>query len=71
VSAPLGKRLIAAAPYMLLGPITGPLTAGVVRNLRKGHPVLAGLYAVAIVEIMVALPLVTTKLTLNLVAASH
>lgn len=32
------------APYLALGPITGPLIAGVVLNLRDGRPVLASLY---------------------------
>lgn len=32
------------APYLALGPISGPLTAGVVLNLRDGRPLLASLY---------------------------
>ena len=57
------KRL---APYFLAGPITGPLLAGVVINFRGGRPVLGSLYAVALVENIVLLPLITAKLGLNL-----
>lgn len=32
------------APYLLLGPVSGPLTAGVVNNLRGGRLVLASMY---------------------------
>ncbi|HEY2177820.1 MAG TPA: hypothetical protein VGH15_04500 [Caulobacteraceae bacterium] len=36
------------APFFVLGPISGPLTAGVVLNLRGGRPVLASLYGLAL-----------------------
>lgn len=42
---PTIKRL---APWLLLGPITGPLAEGVYRNMRAGDPVLAWLYALAL-----------------------
>lgn len=45
-------------PYVLLGPVTGPLAAGVMRSLRAGQPFLAGLYAFAVIEAWVVLPLV-------------
>jgi hypothetical protein len=35
------------APWILLGPITGPLAEGVYRNLRAQNPGLATLYALA------------------------
>jgi len=57
------KRL---APFFLIGPISGPLLAGVVFNLRAGRPVLAGLYAIALVEFIILLPVVTARLGLNL-----
>ena len=47
------KRL---APFFLLGPISGPLLAGIVFNFREGRPVLALLYAVALIEFTVLLP---------------
>lgn len=52
------KRLRRWVPYFLLGPVTGPLAAGVVRSLRARQPLLAGLYAFAVVEAWVVLPLV-------------
>lgn len=58
------KRL---APFLLLGPISGPLLAGVVFNYREGRPVLAGLYAIALFEFVVLLPLVVARLGLKLV----
>jgi hypothetical protein len=36
------------APWLLLGPISGPLAEGAYRNLRQGETVLAGLYLLAI-----------------------
>jgi hypothetical protein len=59
--SPKFKRL---APFFLAGPISGPLLAGVVLNLKEGRPVLASLYAVALAEITVCLPLITAKLGL-------
>jgi hypothetical protein len=41
---PIRKTLGKVAPYLVLGPVSGPLTAGVVVNLRGGRPFLAGLY---------------------------
>jgi hypothetical protein len=57
------KRL---APYFLVGPISGPLLAGVVINFRGGRPVLASLYAIALVEFTVCLPLIVAHLGLRL-----
>jgi hypothetical protein len=39
--APAWRRL---GPYLILGPVSGPLTAGVVNNLRGGRPFLASMY---------------------------
>jgi hypothetical protein len=36
------------APWLFLGPLTAPLAEGMFRNLRKGEPVLASVYAFAI-----------------------
>ena len=57
------KRL---APFFLVGPVSGPLLAGVVFNAREGRPVLAGLYAVALIEFTFLLPYVTASLGLKL-----
>ncbi len=56
------KRL---APFFLLGPVSGPLTAGIVFNLRGGRPVLALLYALALAEFVFLLPVVTARLGLS------
>jgi len=56
------KRL---APYLLLGPITGPLCAAMVHHYRGGRPVLATLYGIAMVEIIVLLPVITASLGLK------
>lgn len=57
------KRL---APFLLLGPISGPLLAGVVFNFREGRPVLAGMYAIALIELTLLLPVIVAKLSLRL-----
>jgi hypothetical protein len=55
------------APFLLLGPVTGPLVAGVVFNFREGRPVLGSLYAILLVMLTIYLPLITARLGLNLV----
>ena len=40
--------------------------AGVVLNFKEGRPVLGSLYAIALVEMTICLPLITAKLGLNL-----
>jgi hypothetical protein len=62
------KRL---APFFLIGPISGPLLAGVVFNFRDGRPLLGSLYAVAFTEFLFLLPAVTTKLSANLVQMGY
>ena len=57
------KRL---APYFLIGPISGPLLAGVVHNLRGGRPVLGLMYAVALIEYAILLPFLMTKMVVAL-----
>ncbi len=54
------------APFFLAGPISGPLLAGVVLNFKEGRPVLGSLYAIALAEITICLPLITAKLGLAL-----
>jgi hypothetical protein len=54
------KRL---APYFLAGPISGPLLAGAVLNFNAGRPVLGGLYAVALAQYTVLLPVAAAHMT--------
>ena len=53
------------APFLLLGPITGPLIAGVVFNFREGRPVLGTLYAIAAATVTICLPLITARMGLD------
>ena len=62
--SPRVKRL---APFFLVGPISGPLLAGVVFNFKEGRPLLGSLYAIALTEFVILLPLITAKLGLALV----
>jgi hypothetical protein len=41
-------ELLKIGACSVLGPITGPLVAGVVRNVRKGRPFVAAIWALAI-----------------------
>ena len=63
---PKAKKVLYWAPFLAMGPISGPLAEGVVRNLRKGNKVLAGLYAFAVVETFFVLPIALAAATLNL-----
>lgn len=58
----ISPSLKRVAPFLLLGPITGPLVAGVVLNLRDGRPILAAMYAVLTVELTVASPILAAAL---------
>ncbi|HEY5288600.1 MAG TPA: hypothetical protein VIJ59_01075 [Caulobacteraceae bacterium] len=49
-------RVARLAPFFALGPISGPLTAGIVLNFRRGNPVLATLYCVALTLWLVLAP---------------
>lgn len=60
--SPKVKRI---APFFLLGPVSGPLLAGVVFNFRDGRPILGTLYALALAEFTFLLPTITTKLGLQ------
>lgn len=60
------SRLRRLAPYFLIGPISGPLLAGVVFSYRAGRPLLATLYAIALIQYLILLPLLVGKLGLKL-----
>ena len=65
-SRPKARKVLYWAPFLAMGPISGPLAEGVYRNLRKGNRILAGLYAFAVVETFFVLPIVVAGATLNL-----
>jgi hypothetical protein len=50
------------APFLLIGPISGPLLAGVVFNIRGRRPILATLYAILLALFIILLPLITARL---------
>jgi hypothetical protein len=61
------SRFRRLAPYFIIGPISGPLLAGVVINFKEGRPILAGLYSVALVQWAIFLPALVAKLGIRLV----
>lgn len=65
-SRPKTRKVLYWAPFLAMGPISGPLAEGVYRNLRKGNRVLAGLYAFAVVETFFVLPIIVAGAALNL-----
>jgi hypothetical protein len=56
MSSRAGPRIARLAPFLLIGPISGPLLAGVVFNFRGGRPFLGTLYAILLVLFYVLLP---------------
>lgn len=60
------SRFQRLAPYFIVGPISGPLLAGVVINFREKRPVLGSLYAVALLECAVALPALVAHMSARL-----
>jgi hypothetical protein len=45
----------------LLGPLTGPLTAGLVFAIRAGRYGMAGVYALGVVEVWFGLPAIVSR----------
>lgn len=57
-SGPIGvARVARLAPYLILGPVSGPLTAGVVVNWRGGRPFLASMYGFLLASWLLLAPL--------------
>jgi hypothetical protein len=59
---PLAQTLKRLAPFLALGPISGPFLAGVVNNFRGGRPILGALYAIALFEWLALIPLTLSRL---------
>jgi hypothetical protein len=51
---------------MLLGPISGPLTAASVHYFRKGEPVMGALYMLVTANVFFLLPILLAKASLKL-----
>jgi hypothetical protein len=45
------SRFRQIAPWLLLGPITGPLAVGMYRNIRRNELILASLYGLALMVV--------------------
>lgn len=60
------ERFKRIAPYLLLGPISGLLVAGVVFNVKAGRPMLAAMYVTLLIQYVVLLPYVTAALGIRL-----
>ncbi|HEX7758364.1 MAG TPA: hypothetical protein VF459_02600 [Caulobacteraceae bacterium] len=52
------KRIL---PFLVLGPFTGPLAAGLVHTARNGRYWMASVYALGIVEVWAGLPTILTQ----------
>ena len=48
-------------PFLILGPLTGPLAAGLVHTVRKGRYAMAAVYSLGIVEVWAGLPMILTQ----------
>ena len=56
------KRTFALLGYIALGPISGPLVAGIFRSLERRELVLASLYALALPLAGMELAMLATRL---------
>ena len=54
-------RMKRIAPFLLLGPLTGPLVAGLVSTLAAQRPFMASVYALGLIEVALGLPTILTK----------
>lgn len=48
-------------PFLVLGPFTGPLAAGLFHTARAGRYWMAGVYALGLVEVWAGLPALLTR----------
>ena len=53
--------LIRFAPFLVLGPLTGPLTAGLFNSLKTGRHFMGGVYALGIIEVFLGLPMLLAR----------
>jgi hypothetical protein len=54
-------RLMRVAPFLILGPLTGPLAVGLLSSLKKGRLVMGGAYALGIIEVALGLPAILLR----------
>jgi hypothetical protein len=63
-----GPRIARLAPFLAIGPISGPLVAGVVFNFRGNRPFLATLYVILLGMFFLLLPVAGAWMLSNLSA---
>ncbi len=61
------RKILRHAPWLALGPLTGPLAAGVVAYSRARRPFMAGICALGIVEVWIGLPAILCWLNARLI----
>jgi hypothetical protein len=54
-------RLKHIAPFLLLGPLTGPLVAGLLASVSAQRPFMVFIYALGLIEVALGLPAILTK----------
>ncbi|HEY2052276.1 MAG TPA: hypothetical protein VGH03_23275 [Caulobacteraceae bacterium] len=60
-------RLKRIAPFLALGPISGPLVAAITRNFREGRPFLGSLYAILLAQYTFLLPAVAVSMGIKVI----
>ena len=50
------------APFLIIGPVSGPLVAGAVFSFREGRPVRGSLFALAAAIVLIGLPTLTVSI---------
>ena len=56
------KRLAAFAPFLLLGPLSGPLACGALAYSRARRPAMAAICVLGILDVYFGIPLAIAKL---------
>jgi hypothetical protein len=54
------------APFLVLGPISGPLAAAITFNFQQGRPFLASLYGILLVLYIIGLPALAISMGIKL-----
>ncbi|HEY1929698.1 MAG TPA: hypothetical protein VGG92_19700 [Caulobacteraceae bacterium] len=60
-------RLKRIAPYLALGPISGPLIAAITKNFKGGRPVLGSLYAIVLIQYTFLLPALAVQMGIKVI----
>jgi hypothetical protein len=55
------------APFLLLGPISGPIVAAITFNFREGRPFLGSLYVILLLQYIVYLPALAVSMGIKLI----